>query len=140
MACLALHDRCSGFRQVACTVIGRQTCAWALIDTVFTQTVALNIDTAVTVDLLSAWGNSSFGTSSVVANVTFQMLLLSDADLGQFHDPPLCDESRAGTAAQRDCVMAGCSSTSCDYYLGLTQASGSSQAHTLQVCCISKSS
>ena len=68
-----------------------------------------------------------------VRNVTYEVLLLSDADLGAFHEPPVCDRALAGSASQRDCVEAGCSASSCRYSVALSLARGTSHAYTLQV-------
>ena len=59
--------------------------------------------------------------------------MTADPDLGAFHTPPVCDPSKSSSAAQRDCVSPGCSSTHCDYYVTLKQARGTSVAYTLQV-------
>ena len=84
-------------------------------------------------DTKSPNGRSSSGLSSIVANATFEMLLLLDPDLGTFHSPPVCDASRADSSSQRDCVEAGCSATGCNYSVQLSQARGTLQAYTLQV-------
>ena len=76
------------------------------------------------------WGTSQVGGQ---ANVTFQMLLLGDPDLGTYHTPPVCDPTRANSASQKDCVSPGCTSELCNYTTQLTLAPGKSQAYTLQV-------
>ena len=52
-------------------------------------------------------------------NLTFEVLLLSDADLGVHHVPLSCDPSRPVSATHRDCARADCSSTWCLYTLFL---------------------
>ena len=64
------------------------------------------------------WGSSP---PDGAENVTFEMLLLGDADLGSFHAPPTCDPARINAASQKDCVDAGCSSVSCSYFVTLSQ-------------------
>ena len=66
-------------------------------------------------------------------DIVFEMLLLSDADLGSYHTPPVCDASQANKASQRDCVDPGCSYLGCNYSVSLIQARGTLQAYTLQV-------
>ena len=94
---------------------------------------------------------SGGGSSSnpPIGNVTFQMLLLGDPDLGScalrglsfgsfgsgsFHTPPVCDPSRSDSASQRDCVQPGCNGAGCNYTLQLTLGRDRTQAYTLQVC------
>ena len=77
--------------------------------------------------------NGTSSRSSSSASVLFEVLLLSDPDLGVFHTPPVCDASRADSSSQRDCVEAGCSAAGCNYSVQLTQARGTLQAYTLQV-------
>ena len=64
------------------------------------------------------WGGS---LPDGAENVTFETLLLGDADLGSFHAPPTCDPTRINAASQKDCVNADCNSVSCSYFVTLSQ-------------------
>ena len=66
------------------------------------------------------WG--SIQPDGAERNVTFEVLLLSDTDLGSHHLPPTCDPSRPVSATHRDCIRGDCSSTWCLYTVYLLEA------------------
>ena len=65
--------------------------------------------------------------------VRFEVLLLGDANLGEFHTPAVCNPAKLGTLAMLDCVGDGCNGTSCSYTVVLSESPGTSQPYTLQV-------
>ena len=63
------------------------------------------------------------------------MLLLSDADLGAFHEPPVCNASDDGRSSQRDCFDPGCSAAVCKYSVSLIQVRGDGPLLSLTMSC-----
>jgi hypothetical protein len=65
-------------------------------------------------------------------NVSFEVQLLGDVNLGSFHQPPVCNATADGLRIPvpgYDCVDAGCGQSGCNYTLFLQRP----QANTLQV-------
>ena len=65
----------------------------------------------------AAWGDVD--PAGAEGAVRFQMLLLNDVDLGQYHYPAICNATRLVSASHRDCVNSNCSATYCKYSLYL---------------------
>ena len=75
------------------------------------------------------WGALGDVGHDINGSLSFEVLLLSDADLGSFHVPPPCSSIKEGSTTQRDCVSDVCTSASCYYYVTLTTP----RVYTLQV-------
>ena len=114
----------AGVRSVTSSTFQWLVIASAPTVTVLTQPDAASGSRTPTLRFGVAWPNVTVAAGAA-ANVTFNVLLSGDVDIGVYHSPPVCGVGGVSGAQalgprQRDCVSAVCDESGCSYTLSLT--------------------